>query len=206
MLELIIRGSSIGFAAGSIPGPLHTYLINETLIGGWRRSLVIAFSPLITDGPIILLIVFLLGQLPESVIATIQIAGGLFIWRLAYEAWRKLAQATIILTDDLAPGSRQQTLGRALIVNWLNPGPYVFWASVNGPLLLKGLEKSPLHALAFLISFYGMLVGLMIGVALIFHQMRRLDQSLIRGMLWLTVILLMLLGTSFIWQGVTQLR
>ena len=83
MIELIGRGISLGVFAGSMPGPLQALLINETLLGGWRRSFVIAFSPLLTDMPIIVVVVFFLDQLPDGFIPAIQLVGGGFVLYLA---------------------------------------------------------------------------------------------------------------------------
>src|SRR5664279_122211 len=83
MLFLIARGVTLGFTAGMLPGPLQTYLIQTTLVQGWRKSLIMVISPLIADIPVIILTVFVLAQLPPAFIRIVQIVGGLFVLYLA---------------------------------------------------------------------------------------------------------------------------
>jgi threonine/homoserine/homoserine lactone efflux protein len=56
MSTYLILGMAYAFAAAVQPGPLQTYLISQTLSHGWRRTLPAAFSPLIGDGPVIVLV------------------------------------------------------------------------------------------------------------------------------------------------------
>ena len=63
MLAYIIQGAPLGFAAGAQPGPFQTYLITQSLANGWRKTLIAAFAPLISDGPIILFTIFILKQI-----------------------------------------------------------------------------------------------------------------------------------------------
>ena len=84
-LSYFLQGAALGFAAAITPGPFQTYLISESLSGGWRRGAPVAFAPLLSDLPIILLSLFLLNQLPESFLRVISTAGGAFA---LYLAWR----------------------------------------------------------------------------------------------------------------------
>ena len=53
----------------------------------------IALAPLISDGPIIAAVLFVLAQLSKQTLGIIQIAGGLFILYLAYGAYQTIRQA-----------------------------------------------------------------------------------------------------------------
>ena len=75
-LSYFLQGAALGFAAAITPGPFQTYLISESLSGGWRRGAPVAFAPLLSDLPIILLSLFLLNQLPENFLQIISLAGG----------------------------------------------------------------------------------------------------------------------------------
>ncbi len=197
MFALIAQGASFGFAAGSIPGPLHTFLISQTLAQGWRHSYLIPFSPLLTDAPIILLMVLILGTLPAWVASLLQIVGGVFILHLARVSWRQ-ARGPILTTP---PPSGRTTLWRAMVVNWLNPAPYIFWGAVTGPLLLQALEQSVLVAAAFLLAFYSVFIGLMVLIALLFHRLRSLGERIVRGMLFISSGVLVFFGVTFILRG-----
>ncbi len=67
MLALIARGFTLGLTAGILPGPLQTYLIQTTLLQGWRKALIIVISPLLADLPLIVLTVFVLAAVSAGV-------------------------------------------------------------------------------------------------------------------------------------------
>jgi len=64
MLIHLLIGASLGVSAGAAPGPLQAYLLNQTTQHGWRRALPAVLAPLLSDIPIILLMLFIL---PSSV-------------------------------------------------------------------------------------------------------------------------------------------
>ena len=64
MWTFLLQGIGYGFAAAVQPGPFQTYIITQTLSRGWKRTLPAAFAPLVSDGPIILLCILVLSQVP----------------------------------------------------------------------------------------------------------------------------------------------
>lgn len=204
MIELFTSGVGFGFTAGSMIGPLQTYLINETLLKGWQRSLIIAFSPLFADAPIIFLMVVVLNQLPNSVVGLLQIVGGAYILSLIRPTWKR-AQQPPDLADAVPKGTQRQTLGRAMMIIWLSPGPYLFWGTVLGPLLVKGLNKSALHGLMMVLGFYGTFIGFMLLLTLIFTRIRHLDRRVVGGIIRLSVLILLFFGLRLIYQGMGEL-
>ena len=54
------------FAAALQPGPLQAYLLASVAQRGWKRTLPAALSPLLSDGPIILVVLLVLTRLPDS--------------------------------------------------------------------------------------------------------------------------------------------
>ena len=132
MLTYLILGMTYAFAAAVQPGPLQTYLISQTLSHGWRRTLPAAFCPLISDGPVIVLVLLVLSRVPVWLAQGLRLAGGVFVLYLAWgalKAWRGYD------ARDMAPAP--SSLLRAALVNVLNPNPYISWSLVLGPLLLK---------------------------------------------------------------------
>jgi len=203
MIGLIAQGMGFGFAAGTSPGPLQSFLISTTLSKGWRRGVLVVLSPLLTDVPIIFLMTLLLQQLPDGAIRAIQIAGGLFVLYLAWGNWQAWRAGTAIgPDDDRAPGRRRLTLLQAMGINFLSPGPYIFWGSVTGPILIDALALSLWHGGAFLLSFYGTFLAIMTLMVLAFDRLRRLDPRLTRAALLLTVLVLAVLGIVLLVQGI----
>lgn len=203
MIPLIVQGIGFGFAAGTSPGPLQSYLISTTLSQGWRGGIVVIFSPLLTDAPIIILMTFILSQLPDLLQRGLQFAGGVFVlvlaWRM-FQAWR---MHTLIEIDAPDAAERQRTLSQAMIMNVLSPGPYIFWGSVTGPLLVQGLEQSVLHGGAFLLAFYGTFMGIMAVLVLIFDRLRRFGVQITRGILLIAILVLGGLGILLVFQSIT---
>lgn len=203
MIALIAQGLSLGLAAGLSPGPLQTYAINSALRYGWRRAIWIAFSPLASDVIVVPLILLFLSAVPEAWLNVLKLLGGLYTLWLAYSAWRSIQAGATIGGSDVDVPPPLTMIRRAMFVNMLSPGVYVFWITINGPLLREGWAQSPLVGLAFLLTFYGMLCGLVAAFVLVFDRLGRLDARLTRAILLLTVLILAGLGVSLIVQGVS---
>ena len=199
--QLIAPALSFGLSAAVIPGPLIAFLVKTALTLGWRKALLIVLSPLITDAPIIVLMTFILGQLPPALLNVIQFSGGcllLFIAWGALKQYRAGASLDALQKDTVTDESWQRVLLTGVLMNLLSPGPWLFWATVNGPLLLVALEASLAHALAFLLAFYGSFLGGLCGWVFLLHQARRVRAEYLRYVILATAILLTSFGISLI--------
>jgi threonine/homoserine/homoserine lactone efflux protein len=198
---LLLGGISLGFLAGVQPGPFQTYVISAALSLGWRRGIVVIFAPLITDAPIILVVVFVLGQaLPPVIKVALRIVGGIFLLWLAFTTWKQL-RAGLTIKGGEATSVSQSTLKRAVLMNFLSPGPYIAWSTFNGALLLQGLEQSPIHAAAFVAAFYAAFLSILALIVVVFDRLRRLDERITRAILLLAVLVLVGFGLLLILQG-----
>jgi threonine/homoserine/homoserine lactone efflux protein len=199
----LVNGISLGLSAISVPGPLTAYIATVALNRGWRRALWIVISPFITDPPIILLTLLVLSQI-QAVLPTalrvIQFAGGLLLWWIAWGAWRQLRQGgnltvndapAAATTDEYTPRRVVQT---GVMMNFISPGPYLFWSTVNGPLLLEALSLSVLHGVAFLVGFYGVLLSGIAGWGILFDRLGSVNPRFTRGLLFVIIGLLVLFG------------
>ncbi len=202
-LIFLAQGAGLGLTAAGTPGPLQALLISQTLGWGWRRGLPLALAPLIADAPIVLLTTFLLGQLPALALRLIGVTGGLFVLYLARQLvgqWR--AVRGLPAGGATGPnGTAQIGMRQAVLVNYASPGPYVFWALVNGPLLLEALDQSAGHAIAFLAGFYGVFIAGMGLMVLAFDRARRLGPRLTAGLMLATIAVLVLFGALLLWRG-----
>lgn len=204
MLTFFGQGAALGFTAGTSPGPLQTFLIQNALTYGWRRALVCILSPLISDIPFIIITVFILQGFPPEVIRIVQIVGGLFMLYLAWLTARWLRGGGTIdgtAAEQAAPYSAWRLLRQTVLLNWTSPGPYIFWGTVNGPLLSAALRESALHGLAFLLGFYGLFLILLAGWIILFDRLRHIDPRVTRVLLWLTAAVLLLFGLQLIGRG-----
>jgi threonine/homoserine/homoserine lactone efflux protein len=148
-------GALLGLSAGLSPGPLQALLVSETLRHDFRAGIKVAISPIFTDLPIILLTVIILGRLSgfHSVLGIISLMGGLVLLYLGYKSF--LVKGGELTLEKETPKS----LTKGVIVNLLNPHPYLFWFSVGAPIINKALNKGMGSAGTFIISFYFFLVG-----------------------------------------------
>lgn len=178
MMVYILQGLTLGFSAGASPGPMHAYLFSQTLKNGWRRALPAVLAPLVSDGPIIALVLLVLTQMPGWALRALQVMGGVFILYLAWNAYRDMRAAQ----DDLTPSpdSARQSLQKAVLVNLLNPNPYIFWGVIGGPILLDGWEEAASRGAGFIVAFYVALVGTFAGFIAIFATAGRLGPTVQR--------------------------
>jgi threonine/homoserine/homoserine lactone efflux protein len=200
-LTYFLQGAALGLSAAISPGPFQTFLISEILSGGWRHGAPIAFAPLISDLPIILLSLFILNQIPVNFLRLMSIAGGIFVLYLAWRLWQNWRKGVTEITLDST--SRKENLWRGVVVNLLGPGPYLFWALVSGPILLTALRQSIFSGLSFLIGFYGMMVISLLSIVVLFDQTRRLGERVIHGLLLISIIIMVIFSVLLFWQGIT---
>ncbi len=192
MFSSLILGSGLAFAAAIQPGPLQAYLLSSVAQRGWRVTLPAALSPLLSDGPIILVVLLLLTRLPDAAARLLQAAGGLLLLYFAWSSYRqwRAGPAAEIAEKGRAP----RTLLEATGVNLLNPNPWLGWTLVMGPALLAAWYKSPANGIAFLASFYGVLVGMTALFVLLVGTTAFLSPRLRHSLILLSAIVLAGLG------------
>jgi threonine/homoserine/homoserine lactone efflux protein len=202
MLTLLTQGAGLGFGAGTSFGALHNLLMNITLTRGWRYGLLVVLAPLLTDAPIILLMLFILDRLPPSAERLLPLIGGFFLLWLAWGAYQQYRNPPDLSVSQ-PPDTRLslQTLFKGMAVNFLNPAPYIFWGAVGGTLLREGFAQSTGHGIAFLLGFYGTFLAVMTLFVFLFDRLRKVDPRITRGLSLLSVVVMTALGLSFIWQG-----
>jgi threonine/homoserine/homoserine lactone efflux protein len=200
MFAYLARGLILGGAAAAQPGPFQAYLLGQTLKNGWRHTLPAAFAPLISDGPIIILVVFLLTQTPDWLLILLRFGGGFFLIYLAWGAYRATKTA---VSARPAPDAARQSMLQAALMNALSPHPYIFWATIAGPIFLDGWQQAPGLGLSFMFGFYGTLVGgFMLFVAL-FATVGRLGPRANWGLGWFSAVALFGFGIYLLAQGIT---
>jgi threonine/homoserine/homoserine lactone efflux protein len=195
----LLRGAVFGFAAAAQPGPFQTYLITQTVSKGWRKTLPAALAPLLSDGPILLLVLFVLSQVPAWLQRLLYLAGGLFIVYLAFNAL--LAWRNFRLEEPGPETSNQRSLLRAALMNALNPNPYIFWSLVTGPILVAGWHEAPVNGVGFLAGFYAAMIFSLGVIILVFGTARRLGPKVNRALLGISALVLFIFGLYQFWQG-----
>ena len=163
MLNFLTIGTILGLSAGFAPGPLLTLVISETLQHDIQSGVKVAFAPIITDLPIVILTLFILAKLSNfhTILGIISLIGGFFILFMGYESLR--TKGVELNLQETKPKS----LTKGILANALNPHPYLFWFSVGAPIMIKAMRQNIIAALAFIGSFYAFLVGSKILLAIL---------------------------------------
>ncbi len=153
--SLLITGIIFGLSGGLTPGPLFTFIISETLKYGTKEGLKIALVPIISDLPIILLTLFVISRLSEInvVIGIISLSGAIYLIFLAMEGLR--FKGTVVDVQSQKP----QSIRKGIIINLLNPNPYIFWLTVGAPTVISSAKFSNVAPVAFVGGMYLFLVG-----------------------------------------------
>ena len=159
-MDSFLLGLSLGLGAGLAPGPLLALVIRTALQDGAAAGVRVAFSPLVTDVPIILVAVLLAASLPEEVLGVLGIVGGAFVVWLGIEALREEPGPAEAVAGAAAP---QRDLLRGALTNALSPHPWVFWLTVGAPILAKG---GAADFVLFLAAFYLLLIGTKVALAM----------------------------------------
>ena len=202
LLDALSRGTVLGLAAGFSPGPLTFLIVSETLRHGLRAGLKVSLAPVLTDLPIIVIVVLLLDRLLviPAVYGIIALAGGLFLLQLGIGSLR------ISAVDLQEPDSQSRSLWKGIATNLLNPNPYIFWISVGTPIILEAFQRSWTHAAAFVVLFFCSIVGSKMLLAKMIDRSRAFLRS--RAYLWIMRILgllLILYAAMFLQDGLVRL-
>ncbi len=162
-----------------------------------------ALAPLISDAPIVVLMLFLVNQVPEQLLAYIQVAGGAFMLYLAWRAIRaKVAEVAVEATPS---ESATSGIWNAAVMNLLNPNPYIFWGTVGSVAFFDGWKASPAHACAFMVGMYALLIGGLAMTVFLFGQVGAFSPRVNRALSVVSAIALAAFGIWQLWIGVGRL-
>jgi threonine/homoserine/homoserine lactone efflux protein len=204
MLNFLASGTILGLSAGFAPGPLLTLVIAETLRHDMKAGIKVALAPILTDLPIILFTLFILTKLShfDFILGAVSILGGLVVFWLGYESIR--TKGVHVAINEI----QCRSFRKGVIVNLLNPHPYLFWFSVGGPIMMKALDHDSMGAGIFIASFYLFLVGSKVLLAVIVGRSRDFltgkiyvyIMRLLGVLLWVFALMLFYEGIRFFQQ------
>ncbi|MDM8526974.1 LysE family transporter [Anaerolineales bacterium HSG24] len=193
----------MGFSASVTPGPFLAFLLSQTLQNGWRRTLPATSAPLISDGPIIFLVMVVLTQTPDIFLDIIQLLGGFFLLYLAKGAWQA-AQQELQLTKTVTD-SIFRTMLKGAMMNALSPGPYLFWSILAGPIVLEGWRQAPSLGLSFVVGFYVTIISGFMAFVFLIAVTSQVNPNLNKRLSQVAAIALLLFGIIQITTGLMAL-
>ncbi len=185
------------------PGPTQTFIISRTLTGGWRQALPLVSAYIISDIPIVSLVLLVLSNIPDQAIVILHLAGGIFLLYLAWGAFRNFREYD--RNQSVQVQSRVQSLFKAVTINLLNPNPYLTWSLVMGPMLIDAWQENPAHGISLVAGFYGALVLTTAAVIIVFGVIRRFGPKIIRLLIGVSAVALAGFGIYQIVLGAMNL-
>ena len=163
-----VMGLTFGLAGGLSPGPLTALVIGQTIRFGRKEGFKVALAPVITDGPLLIIAMFILGEFREFKLFTgiVSLVGAMVLIWLAVDTFR---------AGEIKTGESNQKAGsvtKAVLTNLSNPHPYIFWFTIGAPVALKALEGSALALCGFLAGFGLAIVSAKVVIAVCIDRYR----------------------------------
>jgi threonine/homoserine/homoserine lactone efflux protein len=198
MISYFLFGLSYAFACVVQPGPFQAFLFSQSLKNGWRKTVPLAFAPLVSDLPVIIVVIFILTNIPHEVLGILQCLGGIFLFFLAFKAYKTISNPDKSENDN---ASRYNSFFKAVIVNLLNPNPFLGWSLVMGPMLIKGWDLYPKNGIALLIGFYFSMTVYSTIMIVLFAAAGKLRSGITRILMTFSVIAFVFFGFYQLWSG-----
>lgn len=197
----LLAAFGVGVMGGLTPGPLHSLIVTTALKRGVRPALRLAFAPLFSDAPPVLVSLWIAATMSDGVARTLAVLGGLFLIGLAIQALRAdhFEEVDIEVADE-----PMKDYFRGAIVNILNPNPWLFWLGVGAPLLRRVWAEGVGFGVLWLVVFYTGLIGVKVGFAVIVGRTRdHLPERALKGSIMVSTVLMLAVGCWLVFRGVT---
>ena len=152
-----------------------TMVVSESLQYGVRSGIKIAIAPIITDLPLIIFSIIILEKLENHsyFLGIISVVGAFYLMYMGCENIRVKSPCLM----DRKKESRSYIKG--IFANIMSPHPYLFWLSVGAPIIIRAMKLTWLFPVLFIGSFYFLLVGIKILLAILIGRSRELLNGVI---------------------------
>ena len=157
----------------------------------------------VSDIPIVTLVLLILINIPDWFGKVLHLAGGIFLLYLAWSAFRTFRYFSE--NHAVSKPSTVQTFFKAVMINILNPNPYLTWSLVMGPLVIEAFENKPANGISIVAGFYGALLATTAAIILLFGMVRRFGTKVSRILVGISVVALASFGVYQIVLGISKL-
>jgi threonine/homoserine/homoserine lactone efflux protein len=200
MLPLAAQGALLGLSAAAQPGPFQAYLVARSLRTGVRRALPLAIVPVLSDPPVVAVVLLTLAQVPTALLVGLRVVGGAIVLWLGAGALREaLGGSGVAVARDL---HEPRGIWRATLVNLTNPNVWIGWSVVMGPILVTAWREAPGHAVAFVATFYALLTSGNVALVLLAGRAAAAGPRLARALGVVSGVALLAFGAWQIARGV----
>lgn len=203
IFSFLILSVTLGISGAIQPGPLTALIVSQTLRYGVKEGIKTASAPLITDLPIIIVVIFILSRFSQSnlVIGMISILGSGYLAYLTYESF-KAKELKVSVSEE-----KPRSFRKGVITNFLNPAPYLFWLTIGAAMIQRALIIGTWMLPAYLIISYAVFISTYAVIAYFVGRFRNALQSkmyilIVRGM----GVILAIFSMIFLIRGLTLLK
>ena len=109
-------------------------------------------------------------------------------------------------TSPAPPPSAPRTLLEAVLINLLNPNPYLAWALVMGPAVVVAWSHHPADALGFVVALYATMLVTLAAFVMLLGTTQFLSARSQRALAGASALLLAGLGLVLLVAGVRGLQ
>jgi threonine/homoserine/homoserine lactone efflux protein len=204
LIESLLIGSGFALAAALQPGPLQAFLFSSVTRQGLKKTLPAALAPVLSDGPIALIVLLVINRLPQIMTIGLQLGGGVLLLYFAYRSYKQWQAASD--QGNLEESSIPRTMFQAALVNLLNPNPYLGWSLVLGPAVMNAWSNSTSNAIALIAAFYITIVTATMGLVILFGLTGFLSTERRRWLILLSAVILAILGGYQVISGILRLQ
>lgn len=215
MITTILIALVLGSFAGLVPGPYTTMVAGTGLEKGFRAALKLAFTPLLTDVPPLLVTALVLESLDGTALSALGVAGGIVIAVVGIRFIRRHRPDASVLEalerrepsrprDGEEAREQSATFGHVVLGTLLSPAPWIFWLVLGSPLMLRSWNRSPVEGVVFVVVLFTTNIGTASGLAWVASRTRSfLAGEWQRRILRLAGTGLVVAGGLLIWQALT---
>jgi threonine/homoserine/homoserine lactone efflux protein len=199
VIDAIVTAVVLGFFAGTVPGPYKAVVASTALERGFKPALRLAFVPLVTELPPMLVTTITLGRLNYDVLTGIGIFGGVLF---AVMGIRFIVRQGRDPEEHLPAVKEGRAFWALASAGLLTPAPWVFWLAAASPLFFRAWNEYWLNGVVFALVLNVMLVGTAAALAWgASHGQRILAPENRRRILRAAGVFLILAGTVIVWQS-----
>jgi threonine/homoserine/homoserine lactone efflux protein len=199
VIDAVLTAALLGFFAGIVPGPYTTVVASTGLERGFKPAFRLAFVPLVTDIPPLLIMSMILDRVNYDVLTAVGILGGLLFAYLGVRFIRRQGRDWEEKVEEVREGRAFWALASAGL---LSPAPWIFWLVAGSPLLLRAWNQHWSRGVAFALVLFLMLIGTASALAwAASHGQRILNPDRRRRVLRLAGGFLVVAGVVMVWQS-----
>jgi len=200
VLETLVTAFLLGLVAGLMPGAYTTVVASAALEHGFRAGARLAWVPLVTDVPPMLLTALVLHRVDDQLLTVLGVGGGALVVVLGARLVQRQSRTAAVDRE----AATRRTFWTIAASGLLSPAPWIFWLAAAGPLLLRAWYRSPLQGLVFATTLFTMLVGTALAVAWLAARGRRaMAPATRRRTLRVVGVALAVMGAVMVWQSLS---